>query len=139
MLGVVRFLREQREINLRPDAATSVSRRDYRHRAILLPDGKIQKIKCRCKEALEKCSISTKEAAALIGSLNWAVGAIKFAKANYRALQISQIYALRGRPVSDKTKIALSIADKSDIHWWMVNIEKANGIAIMPGDADVVV
>ena len=77
-----------------------------------------------------------RQVASLIGNFSWAIAAVPFAQAHFRSLQSFQNYQRR---LSDdrNTRVNLSAEARSDLEWWLVNLERVNGKIFFPNEPDL--
>ena len=92
---------------------------DSRLMSFSLPREKLESIVVRCHRLLSKKSTTVSEVASLLGSLNWAVSAVKYSCAHIRGLQGLYKPCLHS---SNSYLTVLSPAAISDLHWWIANL-----------------
>lgn len=95
-----------------------------------LTDKKIADISRLCKEALKKGKYSLRALAKILGNLNWATYAVRFAPAHYRHLQALLISASKNNNDDLDVIVSLDSAALSDLTWWVneANFSKGKGL-----------
>lgn len=106
--------------------------------SVYLPQDKIQNIKMKCQKALESDHITIQELASLVGSLNATVEAVIPASLYVRELQMFKTKCLI-KEKSYKNKINLSQECKTEISWWIQQLQVWNGKQIITNEPDLVI
>ena len=73
-----------------------------------------------CREALSAKKMSLSAVARIIGTMNWAVTAVKYAKAFFRSSQTLYIMELQRSVRSLDADAVLSDDARDDLRWWLM-------------------
>ena len=111
---------------------------DSKDMTITVTSEKKQKIKDLCLETLNSNKLSIRDVAQLIGNLVATFQAVPFGPIYYRSLEIDKINALRQYDGDFDTNISLSTQSRSDISWWIDNIDSAFK-SIIPLPIDIII
>lgn len=106
--------------------------------SVYLPQNKIQNIKMKCQKTLKSDHITIQELASLVGSLNATVEAVIPASLYVRELQMFKTKCLI-QEKSYKNKINLSQESKTEISWWIQQLQVWNGKQIITNEPDLVI
>jgi hypothetical protein len=104
-----------------------------------LPPGKVVKVTHMCEKALRADKISLRHLASIMGHFSWAIPTVAFAQAHYRNLQrlyISESHVAKGNL---NRLVSLSATARSDLVWWVNNLESSNGKGIIPNEPDIII
>ncbi|KAI9550772.1 hypothetical protein GHT06_004559 [Daphnia sinensis] len=102
-----------------------------------LTDKKIADISRLCKEALKKGKCSLRAIAKILGNLNWATYAVRFAPAHYRHLQALLISASKNNNDDLDVIVSLDSAALSDLTWWVNEANFSKGKGLLSTRSDV--
>lgn len=72
-----------------------------------------------CRETLSAHSVSLRQLATLLGLFNWAVSAVNYAPAHFRALQSLYISESNRASAVLDTPVLLASAQRADLRWWI--------------------
>ena len=97
-----------------------------------------QKIKDLCIETLRHYSLSIRDVAKLIGNLVATFEAVPLAPLYYRSLEIDKINALKQYNGDFEANFSLSTQSRTDILWWINNIDLAFK-SLIPLPIDIVI
>jgi hypothetical protein len=105
--------------------------------SLSLLEGKVSSIINLCENALSSTHVSLRDMAKLLGNFSWAIQAVPFAQAHYRAFQ--RIF-ISGSAENDlQTRVDLNAAAREDLLWWIRNLVKVNGRPMTAVDPDLVI
>ena len=107
--------------------------------ALSLLDEKVLCIIRLCETALKSSQICLRDIAKLLGNFTWAIQAIPFAQAHYRALQRIFILESEKNPGNLQIKVELDGAAKNNLLWWVENVAKANGKPMSAVEPDLII
>ena len=111
---------------------------DSKNMTITVTSDKKQKIKDLCVETLRHNSLSIRDVAKLIGNLIATFEAVLLGPLYYRSLEIDKINALKQYSGDFDAKISLSTQSRTDILWWISNIDLAFK-SLIPLPIDIVI
>lgn len=103
---------------------------------VFLPEKKVQKIKNVAKFLIASEKVILRTLASFIGLIINAFHAVLEAPLHYRVLEREKIQNLGSLKDFDQS-IKLSGASKSELVWWIENVERKNGKPIRPSKASV--
>ncbi|KZS07400.1 Uncharacterized protein APZ42_028944 [Daphnia magna] len=102
-----------------------------------LSDKKTADIVKLCKTALLHRKMSLRELASLLGNLNWATQAVRYAQAHFRSLQALYLKGLRSAEGNLQASITITPNAKNDLSWWIKHAKFEEGKAIIMPTSDV--
>lgn len=102
-----------------------------------LPTVKVQEVKKMCKKALDTGQVPLRDVASILGNFTWAIPTIPFAQSHYRSMQRFYITESQKALGDLNVKCVLSVGSRSDLQWWVANLEEANGKEFFPKIADM--
>jgi hypothetical protein len=104
-----------------------------------LPEKKVAGILKLCESALKRHEISLRELASIIGKLNWAISAVRYARAHFRSLQALYIESLKEAQGDLQTIVSITEDNKNDIAWWInqANFKQGKPILISATDMSI--
>lgn len=94
---------------------------------VFLPEDKIEKILNLSKKMLKNETVTIRELAQLIGLYSSAHYAVKCAHLFHRYLDIDKIEALKLSKQNFNANVTISSKGRSEINWWITNLEFMNG------------
>ena len=100
--------------------------------ALSLPQEKVVKVKSLCLKARMTPTMSTRQLASVLGTLQSCRPAIWQAPLHFRYLQIRLIQALHASNQNFDVTITLDDNYLEDLHWWVSNINFVNSSPIRP-------
>jgi hypothetical protein len=102
-----------------------------------LPITKVQDVKLLCKKALASGTVPLRAVASILGNFTWAIPTIPFAQSHYRSMQHFYITEVKKAGGNLNVKCSLSSESRSDLEWWVFNLEKSNGKDFFPRNPDI--
>ena len=105
---------------------------------ISLTKEKIQKVKTKCQNLLTEPETSILELTRVIGLLKSTIQAVLPARLQYRYLQLQQISYLK-ESHSYQQKIVLDHQSKTELLWWITNLDLCNGRSLVQCPAQVLI
>lgn len=97
-----------------------------------LPQTKVLEVKEMCRKALVAGKVSLRNVASILGNSTSAIPSIPFAQSHYRSMQRFFIAASKKAQDNLNVKCTLSPESKTDLNWWVDNLEKVNGKEFFP-------
>ncbi|KZS10356.1 Uncharacterized protein APZ42_025183 [Daphnia magna] len=91
-----------------------------------LPPEKVAKVTQMCEKAFRADKISLRQLASILGNFSFEIPAVAFAPAHYRNLQRLYISESRGAKSNLNHLVSLSATARSDLVWWVDNLESSN-------------
>ena len=105
---------------------------------ISLTEEKIQKVKTKCQNLLTEPETSILELTRVIGLLTSTIQAVLPARLQCRYLQLQQISSLK-ESHSYQQKIVLNHQSKTELLWWITNLDLCNGRSLIQPPAQVLI
>jgi hypothetical protein len=102
-----------------------------------LPPIKVQEVKKMCTNALNTGQVPLRDVASILGNFTWAIPTIPFAQSHYRSMQRFYINESQKALGDLSVKCVFSVGARSDLEWWVANLEEANGKEFFPKIADI--
>ena len=102
-----------------------------------LPSAKVQDVIRMCKKALMDSDIPLRTITSILGNFTWAIPTIPFAQSYYRSMQ--NFYISESKKVGGNlnVKCSLSSGSRSDLEWWIFNLDVLNGKEFFPRSPDI--
>ena len=100
--------------------------------SLAVPQSKLSSITELCLSNMARQSISIRDLMSIVGTLNWAVPAVSFARAHLIHLQRAIIRGMEDSDKDLKAKVSLSSPAKEELLWWASNIASRMGKSIIP-------
>jgi hypothetical protein len=94
------------------------------------------KILALCDTTLRSQTVSVRALSSLIGYFTSAARAVRLSQFNYRELEWFRNKALYDHNLDYDDLVCLPDSAKSDIHWWLENLDAMNGTPIRPSPVD---
>ncbi len=94
-------------------------------------------MKLLCKKALASGTVPLRTVASILGNFTWAIPTIPFAQSHYRSMQHFYITEAKKAGGNLNVKCSLSSESRSDLEWWVFNLEKSNGKDFFPRSPDI--
>ena len=104
---------------------------------ISLPLNKVSSLRYLVGEALRAPTMSIRQLASLIGSLNASAMAVMPTRLRTRALLRDKIDALRQHEQRWDRSLTLSAAAQDELVWWRDNLDQWNGRSLIPTEPDL--